>query len=135
MNFTDLELFLCVNGLSFALLNYLKKKCETSTKRNSRGIGIPHPSRELHKNCVYFDYNATTPIFPEVSDKMLPYLTTSFGNPSSPHIYGKPCCSAVENARQHLALLVRAESSKNVIKNLLYKICIISSYFANIIVL
>lgn len=32
---------------------------------------------------IYLDYNATTPIAPEVVDAMLPYLRDHFGNPSS----------------------------------------------------
>ena len=31
---------------------------------------------------IYMDYNATTPILPEVKDAMMPYLTHNFGNPS-----------------------------------------------------
>jgi cysteine desulfurase len=37
---------------------------------------------------IYLDYNATTPIDPQVADAMLPYLHQHFGNPSSGHIYG-----------------------------------------------
>jgi cysteine desulfurase len=34
---------------------------------------------------IYLDYNATTPLDPKVSEAMLPYLTTVWGNPSSSH--------------------------------------------------
>lgn len=46
------------------------------------GLGEPHPACE---DCVYLDYNATTPIFPEVAEAMRPYLS-AFGNPSSGHV-------------------------------------------------
>jgi hypothetical protein len=61
------------------------------------GVGSSHPSATLpqYKGCVYLDYNATTPIWPEVSEAMAPYTITSFGNPSSPHVYAAPCRSAV----------------------------------------
>ncbi len=36
---------------------------------------------------VYLDYNATTPVEPEVADAIEPYLREHFGNPSSSHIY------------------------------------------------
>lgn len=84
------------------------------SRSRSSGIGSVHPARALHKECVYLDYNATTPIFPEVSAAMQPYLLVNFGNPSSPHIYGRCCQSAVEAARQHVADLVRAPDVKNV---------------------
>ena len=38
---------------------------------------------------LYLDYNATTPVDPEVAKAMWPYMTTYFGNPSSYHMYGQ----------------------------------------------
>ncbi|MEV6324955.1 cysteine desulfurase family protein [Nocardia sp. NPDC051787] len=57
---------------------------------------------------VYLDYNATTPIDPRVLAAMLPYLTESFGNPSSGHAYGAEPRSALEHARAQVAALVEA---------------------------
>jgi len=37
---------------------------------------------------IYLDFNATTPILPEVLEVMLPYLRDDFGNPSSDHPKG-----------------------------------------------
>lgn len=55
---------------------------------------------------IYLDYNATTPIDPEVAAAMRPYLDEYFGNPSSSHIYGTETKKAVENARKQLAGLL-----------------------------
>lgn len=52
---------------------------------------------------VYLDYNATTPVLPEVLDAMRPYFSERFGNPASPHLWGKEAHDAVESARQTLA--------------------------------
>ena len=38
---------------------------------------------------IYLDYNATTPVDPEVAKAMWPFMTQYFGNPSSSHVYGK----------------------------------------------
>ncbi|MGH8666088.1 MAG: cysteine desulfurase family protein, partial [Burkholderiales bacterium] len=57
---------------------------------------------------IYLDYNATTPIAPEVLEAMLPFLRTHFGNPSSQHGYGPPVHAAVEAARSKVAHLVGA---------------------------
>ena len=38
---------------------------------------------------VYLDYNATTPIDPQVAQAMLPYVHQYYGNPSSGHQFGQ----------------------------------------------
>ena len=55
---------------------------------------------------IYLDYNATTPIDPEVAEAMGPYLFERFGNPSSSHWYGLQTKEAVEKARQQVANLL-----------------------------
>ena len=39
-------------------------------------------------SAIYIDYNATTPIDPQVAEAMLPYLHGMYGNPSSSHSFG-----------------------------------------------
>ena len=60
---------------------------------------------------IYLDYNATTPVLPEVVDAMLPYLREHFGNPSSGHVYGRRAHAAVERARQQVAGLIGCDAS------------------------
>jgi len=55
---------------------------------------------------IYLDYNATTPVAPQVVNAMLPYFTENFGNPSSDHSFGWYADDAVENARYQVAKLV-----------------------------
>ncbi|AWP22955.1 cysteine desulfurase NifS [Acidiferrobacter sp. SPIII_3] len=57
---------------------------------------------------VYLDYNATTPIAPEVVAAMRPFLEENFGNPSSSHAYGLRAREAVATARRQVAELVGA---------------------------
>ncbi len=52
---------------------------------------------------IYLDYNATTPIDPQVAEAMLPYIHEQYGNPSSTHVLGAAAKSAVDNARHQLA--------------------------------
>lgn len=52
---------------------------------------------------IYLDYNATTPVLPQVRDALLPFLDTHFGNPSSDHPYGRAAAEAVQRARQQVA--------------------------------
>ncbi len=58
---------------------------------------------------IYLDYNATTPIAPEVADAMMPYLREHFGNPSSPHWYGIQSKKAIEHARRQVAALLHCQ--------------------------
>lgn len=53
-------------------------------------------------DCIYLDYNGTTPIYPEVLEAMLPFLTQHFGNPSSGHAYGRAPKQAVDQARRQV---------------------------------
>ena len=55
---------------------------------------------------LYLDYNATTPIAPEVLEAMMPFLTTHYGNPSSAHAFGRATRDAVEGARAEVAALL-----------------------------
>jgi cysteine desulfurase len=57
---------------------------------------------------AYLDYNATTPVAPEVADAIEPYLREHFGNPSSSHVYGRRAHEAVDRAREQVAALVGA---------------------------
>lgn len=57
---------------------------------------------------VYLDYNATTPVAPEVAEAIAPYLREHFGNPSSSHAYGRRAHEAVDRARGDVAALVGA---------------------------
>jgi len=52
---------------------------------------------------VYFDYNATTPLAPEVRDAMLPYLGEIYGNPSSLHHVGRQARALLDDARDRVA--------------------------------
>ena len=55
---------------------------------------------------IYLDYNASTPIAPEVRAAMLPFLSQHHGNPSSHHWAGRPARGAVERARKQVASLL-----------------------------
>ena len=55
---------------------------------------------------IYLDYNASTPIAPEVREAMQPYLAEHYGNPSSTHWAGVPAARAVARARDQLATLL-----------------------------
>jgi len=54
-------------------------------------------------DAIYLDYNATTPVDPEVAAEMQPYLTEFFGNPSSIHGFGVKTKLGVEKARKQIA--------------------------------
>ncbi|MFH1212952.1 MAG: aminotransferase class V-fold PLP-dependent enzyme, partial [Candidatus Neomarinimicrobiota bacterium] len=58
---------------------------------------------------IYLDYNASTPLLPEVIDVMTPFLKNGFGNPSSSHYYGLESKQAIEKARRQVADLLNCQ--------------------------
>ncbi len=64
---------------------------------------------------VYLDYNATTPVDPEVREAMLPFLSDEFGNPSSVHPPGRRARKAVENAREQVAALLNSSDPSEIV--------------------
>jgi cysteine desulfurase len=59
-------------------------------------------------NRVYLDFNATTPVEPQVLEAMLPYFSADFANASSIHTPGQRARAAVETAREQVAALIGA---------------------------
>ena len=55
---------------------------------------------------IYLDFNASTPVSPEVADAMRGVLAEPFGNPSSGHWAGEPAKHAIEKARAQVAVLL-----------------------------
>jgi cysteine desulfurase len=61
---------------------------------------------------VYFDYNATTPVSPDVLDAVMAMTRDQFGNPSSVHHFGQRAKAALDEARAAVATLINAEPSE-----------------------
>jgi cysteine desulfurase len=58
---------------------------------------------------IYLDFNASTPLAPEVVEAMRPLLTEHYGNPSTSHWAGAPAKAAVTAARGQVAALIGCE--------------------------
>lgn len=61
---------------------------------------------------IYLDYNATTPLDPQVREAMLPFLGEVWGNPSSTHQAGRRARARLDDARERLAQLLRCRPSE-----------------------
>ncbi|MEH7236138.1 cysteine desulfurase family protein [Bacillus sp. JJ1562] len=61
---------------------------------------------------IYLDHAATSPMHPDVMERMLPYMTEVFGNPSSIHYFGRKGRHAVDEARQSIADSIHAKSNE-----------------------
>lgn len=75
------------------------------------GQALSYP-RRIVTDPVYLDYNATTPVAPQVRDAMLPWLGELWGNPSSGHAYGRRAAEAVARARAQVASLIGGRPSE-----------------------
>jgi len=63
---------------------------------------------------IYLDYNATTPVLPEVLEAMMPYLTSEWGNPSSTYKFGSKLKKVIETARTQVSELIGAHATTEV---------------------
>ena len=63
-------------------------------------------SREI----VYLDNAGTTPMDPQVLEAMLPYFSSSYGNPSSLHSMGQEARCALDDARDRVAAVLKCRS-------------------------
>jgi cysteine desulfurase len=52
---------------------------------------------------IYLDYQATTPVAPEVAAAMQPWIEQNFANPHSPYRAGREAAAAVEVARDQVS--------------------------------
>ena len=51
---------------------------------------------------IYLDYQATTPVAPEVAKAMQPWIEEKFANPHSPSRWGREAAAAIEVARKQV---------------------------------
>ena len=61
---------------------------------------------------IYFDYNATAPVWPDAAAEMMRVLREDVGNPSSVHAFGQRAKACVDEARQAVAALIDADPSE-----------------------
>jgi cysteine desulfurase len=64
---------------------------------------------------VYMDYSAGKPVDSRVLKEMLPYMETSYGNPSSLYKFGQEAKRALEESRTKVAKLINAEKPETII--------------------
>jgi cysteine desulfurase len=76
-----------------------------------RPILKPH-AQDWTMQDIYLDHAATTPLWPEALEAMLPYLREQFGNPSSTHRFGRAARSALEEARERISAVLGARRSE-----------------------
>src|ERR671916_3535891 len=61
---------------------------------------------------VYLDYNATTPLAPEVVDAVVAATRDLFGNASSVHHFGQQAKGALDGARSAVSALIGGDPSE-----------------------
>jgi cysteine desulfurase len=83
-------------------------RCRISDRESRQGV--IHMSDGTSR--IYLDFNASTPLAPEVRAMMAQMLEEPYGNPSSSHWAGKPARQAVEDARSQVARLLACKPSE-----------------------
>ncbi len=59
-------------------------------------------ARGVEGGMIYLDYQATTPVAPEVAEAMRPWIEEKFANPHSPSRWGSEAAAAIEVARKQV---------------------------------
>jgi cysteine desulfurase len=78
-------------------------------------IAKPELATATRKEMIYLDYAATTPMYPEATAAMRPFLSETFGNPSGAHAGARAAKTALEAAREEIAGALGAEPSEIVL--------------------
>lgn len=78
-------------------------KAPARSGANGRGF-VAMPERT-----IYFDYNATTPLDPDVRAAMLPFLGEIWGNPSSVYQVGRRARAMLDEFRERAAAVLRCK--------------------------
>ena len=63
-------------------------------------------------NRIYVDHAATTPMHPDVIEKMTGTMANTYGNPSSIHFYGREARKIIDEARAGIARSIAAKESE-----------------------
>lgn len=61
---------------------------------------------------VYLDHAASTPVHPEVAERMMNVMTSQYGNASSVHAFGREAKKIVNGARDQIASLLGCHSDE-----------------------
>jgi len=64
---------------------------------------------------VNMDYGSGKPVEPRAIEAMLPFMKTSYGNPSSLHVSGQEAKRALDEARAKVGELINAEKAESII--------------------
>ena len=64
------------------------------------------------ERCIYLDHGATTRVDERVLNKMLPYISINYGNPSSMYFLGRRNKRAIEEARNDVACNIGAKQKE-----------------------
>lgn len=64
------------------------------------------------KNMIYLDNAATTQVYPEVLEEMMPYFSEIYSNPSAVYGFASESSKAVDKARTAVAQLINAKTEE-----------------------
>jgi len=90
----------------------IREKRQTRQQQGPKKLFDIAISVKRVKQHIYLDNNATTAVAAEVREAMLPFLTTTYGNPSALHDIGKGARAGLDNARRQVGRLVNSRPTR-----------------------
>lgn len=83
-----------------------------TTTQNKPSKEIEESAAKVHNETIFLDFQATTPIAPEVLEAMLPWMSGPWNAHSIEHRFGRIASDAVEEARDKVAALLGCEPTE-----------------------
>ena len=117
-NNDNIILTIITSSIAFALGVGLARLGVLQTYNNKNNMNDEDNNKKLIPNnkqhsCIYLDYNGTTPVYNEIYNEMILYLTKEYGNPSSSHAYGLVPKQAIDNARKQILNMLSVDTTTN----------------------
>jgi cysteine desulfurase NifS len=94
-------------------VSHAKKNVNVNSGEYTKAEDIGLTEKKLiNTRRIYLDYNASTPLDPEVREVMIKFMENNLGNPSSIYYEGKEALFAVETARRSIAQLINCTAKR-----------------------
>ncbi|KAM9848983.1 selenocysteine lyase [Aulostomus maculatus] len=100
-----------IKDTSTSLTRSMSNQCDDTTQvKGQASTGHTVHQSDMATDRIYMDFNATTPLEPEVIQAISEALKEAWGNPSSNHVAGVKAKAIINKSRENVARMVGGEA-------------------------